>query len=287
MKVFISWSGELSRQVALAFRDWLPAVIQSIEPYVSSEDIDKGARWSTDIAGELEKSIYGILCITKENVGAPWINFEAGALSKSVERSRVSPFLFDVKRSEVKEGPLLQFQSTIYEKEDIRKLVNSLNSSNNPPLLDQNLLDQVFDVWWPKLEEKFETIELSSSENTKSSTGSTKKEEKNDILEKVLEILIQQNRIINSPHNILPPSYLSEVLSEFDIIPQNHPAIREMDELWFDFRSKFNDVPEGEMIPASLIREYIKLFDRPLSYVLGRRLRRRRPMFRSPPGSDD
>ena len=107
MKVFLSWSGDISHKVAVALRDWLPSVIQSLEPYVSSEDIDKGARWSTDIAKELEKSSYGILCITKDNVDAPWLNFEAGALSKSVEKSRVSPFLFGLKRSDVKPGPLL------------------------------------------------------------------------------------------------------------------------------------------------------------------------------------
>ncbi|HYO23671.1 MAG TPA: hypothetical protein VEQ85_01855, partial [Lacipirellulaceae bacterium] len=87
-------------------------------PYVSSEDIDKGARWSTDIAKELEAAQYGMICITKENVTAPWINFEAGALSKSLDKSSVTPFLLDIKRSEV-QGPLLQFQSVILEKSEV------------------------------------------------------------------------------------------------------------------------------------------------------------------------
>jgi hypothetical protein len=89
MKVFISWSGQTSHRVAVTLRDWLPSVIQSIQPYVSSEDIDKGARWSSDIAGELHASTYGLICLTKDNINAPWINFEAGALGKSIDKARV------------------------------------------------------------------------------------------------------------------------------------------------------------------------------------------------------
>jgi hypothetical protein len=81
MKIFLSWSGHKSHEIALVFRDWFPSIIQSIDPYVSSEDIDKGARWSTDIAKELENSTFGILCVTKDNINAPWLTFEAGALS--------------------------------------------------------------------------------------------------------------------------------------------------------------------------------------------------------------
>jgi TIR domain len=102
MKVFLSWSGETSHAIAIALRDWLPSVIQFVEPYVSSEDIDKGARWSTDIAKELESSGYGILCVTPENTESPWLNFEAGALSKSIDKSRVSPLIVGLRRSEIK-----------------------------------------------------------------------------------------------------------------------------------------------------------------------------------------
>ena len=61
MKVFISWSGDISHKVAMVLYGWLPDVIQSIDPYVSSEDIHKGTRWIMDISTELEKSAFGIL----------------------------------------------------------------------------------------------------------------------------------------------------------------------------------------------------------------------------------
>lgn len=131
MKIFLSWSGDLSHKVACVFRDWLPNVIQSITPYVSSEDIDKGARWTSDIASQLEDSSFGIIFVTKENMDAPWVNFEAGALSKSVEQARVCPFLFDLKRTDIKESPLLQFQLTNNTKKDIEKLILTIN--NNLP----------------------------------------------------------------------------------------------------------------------------------------------------------
>lgn len=44
MKVFLSWSGERSRLVATALHEWLPQVINAVEPFISS-NIDAGARW--------------------------------------------------------------------------------------------------------------------------------------------------------------------------------------------------------------------------------------------------
>lgn len=198
MKVFISWSGNISLKVALVFRDWLPSVIQSIEPYVSSEDIDKGARWSTDIAKELENSTFGILCVTKENLEAPWLSFEAGALSKTMEKAFVTPFLFDIKRSEV-QGPILQFQSTIFEKEDIKKMVKTLNKACGEAGITENRLNTSFDVWYPRLEEslnglKNETIANDELQENEDVTPST------IILEEILELTRDNQKLIRNPN---------------------------------------------------------------------------------------
>ncbi|MCB1244741.1 MAG: toll/interleukin-1 receptor domain-containing protein, partial [Verrucomicrobiae bacterium] len=80
-KVFISWSGELSRKLAETVREWLPGALQFVRPYFTPEDIEKGARWGSDIVQELESSDIGIVCLTHANTDSPWILFEAGALS--------------------------------------------------------------------------------------------------------------------------------------------------------------------------------------------------------------
>ena len=210
MKVFLSWSGETSHRVACAFRDWLPSVLQFVTPYVSSEDIDKGARWSSDIAHELEQAAYGILMITHENIGAPWIAFEAGALSKSIEKSRVTPFLFDLKRSDV-QGPLLQFQSTVRARDDVQKLVESINkSAEEKEQLTAGLLNKVFSVWWPQLEEALNSIPTPICEVV-SDPGVTQNSDSAPILEEILELVRAQHRLLNNPASLLPAEYLREI----------------------------------------------------------------------------
>lgn len=198
MRVFISWSGNKSHKVALVFRDWLPSVIQSIEPYVSSEDIDKGARWSTDIAKELENSTFGILCVTKDNLEAPWLSFEAGALSKTMDKAFVSPFLFDIKRSEVN-GPILQFQSTIFQKNDLKKLVSTLNKACGENCIPEPRLEKAFEVWYPTLETELNKIKdvIDDPDEIK------KKEELNshssEILEEILDLSRNNQKLLRNP----------------------------------------------------------------------------------------
>lgn len=196
--------------MALVFRDWLPSVIQSITPYVSSEDIDKGARWSTDIAKELEDSSFGILCVTKENLEAPWLLFEAGALSKMMDKASVCPFIFDLKRAEVK-GPILQFQSTIFEKEDVKKLLVTLNKSCGDAGLKEELLTKTFEVWWPNLEESLNKIESEKSEDEK---GNSDKSLNNEMLEEILELSRTNQKILRSPEILFPQDYMEFIMRE-------------------------------------------------------------------------
>lgn len=109
-------------------------------------------------AALLEASNYGIICVTADNVAAPWLNFEAGALSKLFEKSRVSPFLFGIGKNDVA-GPMKQFQSTVYEQDDMLKLVASINNACVKPL-GRDRLEEAFEIWWPKLQTRMGHLEI-------------------------------------------------------------------------------------------------------------------------------
>jgi hypothetical protein len=151
MKVFISWSGERSRILAGFLRGWLGDVIHSIQPWMSDQDIDKGAWWTTQIANELEVSAFGIICVTKENANAPWLLFEAGVLAKSFEKSRVCPYLLNMKPTELA-GPLAHFQAATSTSEDTLRLLQSINKVLGPNGRTDDQVDKAFRKWWPELE---------------------------------------------------------------------------------------------------------------------------------------
>lgn len=181
-KVFISWSGPLSQKLGEALRNWLPSALQFVKPYFSPEDIEKGAKWGSEIAKELETSNIGVICLTRDNTEKPWILFEAGALSKSLERSRVCTLLFDVDPSDVK-GPLTSFQATRFMREDFKRLFAAINSAAGDSRLETPVLETVFEMWWPKLEEEIAAILKSSDKVAKKERRSER-----DILEELLEL---------------------------------------------------------------------------------------------------
>lgn len=157
MKIFISWSGERSKVIAHALRTWLPKVIQAVKPWMSNEDIESGMKWSNEISGELESSNFGIICITRENQNSPWISFEAGALSKIVESSNVCPYLFEMAPSQLS-GPLSQFQARQTNKEGTLKILKTINKTLKEAAIKTDELEEIFEVWWPKLEKDLKNV---------------------------------------------------------------------------------------------------------------------------------
>lgn len=180
LRVFLSWSMARSEAVAQAFRDWLPSVLQNIRPYYTPDDISKGARWVNEIRGELEASDFGVIFLTPENLASPWILFEAGALSK-LEKSKVAPLLLGLEPTDVS-GPLSQLQLTKFNKDECFKLIKSLNRALEGLALEPTILTNVFDKWWPDLEEKVQAAMTSHP-----ASANANRRPDRDLLEEVLE----------------------------------------------------------------------------------------------------
>jgi hypothetical protein len=128
MKLFICWSGERSRGIAGFLHNWLPAVHQNIEPFISDDDIGSGIRWRDSLTGQLGTTEFGIVCLTSENLTASWLHFEAGALSK-LPKARVVPILYQLTTGDI-QGPLGDFQAATFgNKDGMRRVLASINDA--------------------------------------------------------------------------------------------------------------------------------------------------------------
>ena len=156
MRIFISWSGARSQALAQALHEWLPLVLHFVQPWLSQSDIAAGERWGTEVAKELEGSNFGIICVTRENVNAPWILFEAGALAKLMQEGRVIPLLLDIEFKDIS-GPLAQFQAKKVEKSGLNDVVASINRIANPPVPDERAV-RLFESLWSEFEKKVGAI---------------------------------------------------------------------------------------------------------------------------------
>jgi DNA-binding CsgD family transcriptional regulator len=196
MKIFISWSGARSRAIAEALNDWLKRVIQAVKPFYSPE-IEKGAKWSSEIDAALEGTRFGIICLTPDNLENRWIHYEAGALSKTPEVV-IWTFLHGLNPGDVPQ-PLGRFQHTVAAKDDVLRLLGSINKRladvGGEPI-DNAVLSENFELYWPKLEEKLKQAEKDKVAQTQAEHGAVieKPRDEREILLEILEMVRSQQR---------------------------------------------------------------------------------------------
>jgi len=228
VKVFISWSGDLSSEVAEITSEWISSVIQAVEPWISSKDIERGALWFNDISDKLKDISIGIICLTQENKNSPWILFETGALTKGLETSRICTLLIDLKPTDI-QGPLTHFNHTEFDKVNMLKLVKTINNQLNNRKVENEKLVKTFELYWPDFEDKIKKAITKNSSNAK-----TEPRLEESIMEEILETVRNiDNRVLridnktpipnrmSHPNNIAPPPppQNSSSQSEDDIPP--------------------------------------------------------------------
>ena len=207
MKIFVSWSGDLSKIIAQALKKWIPCIIQSVDVFYSPEDIEKGENWDSKISSELSQCNYGIVCLTSENTLAPWIHFEAGALAKTLE-SRVSALMLDIKTSDI-QGPLKRYQATKFERDDMWQLITDINKATDSPL-DETILEATFNAIWEKMHSEIADI-ISNYTPKNKSKNVDEKVRINEAIEEILQLVRKQNVLLSSPEQLFPPQYFAEL----------------------------------------------------------------------------
>lgn len=176
-------------------------VIQSLRPYFTPDDVEKGSKWESEISQKLSECSIGIIILTKANLNSSWIMFEAGALSNKLDKTRVCPLLFGVENADVK-GPLPTFQMTKFERADMFKLMANINAKCENSLPD-NVLQTSFDTFWGGLEAQIAPIMKSSSAASNGKVVVRRSER--DILEEILDLVRlssrKADRILNEEVN--------------------------------------------------------------------------------------
>jgi hypothetical protein len=210
MKVFISWSGPLSCKLAEILNRWIRGVLQAVQPFYSP-DMDRGIRWSSELAKELEETHVGLICLTRDNLESRWIMFEAGALSKTMDKMRLCPILFNLSPSDV-ERPLSDFNLTTFDKSGIRKILATINrvliETEATGALDEKTLDVVFEKWWPDLER-----EVSAELQANAPVEEVKLRSDRDLLEELLQVVRVMSQGIDKREPELNPA-MSQRINE-------------------------------------------------------------------------
>jgi hypothetical protein len=242
MKVFISWSGQKSKAVGDLLDQWLQCVIQAIDPWISTRYIDRGALWFTEITTQLNDTSIGIICLTKENINKPWILFEAGALAKGLNSSRVCTLLVDLEPSDIKD-PLAQFNHTLPTKEGIFNLVITLNTYLGEKALKEKVLSQVFETYWPEFERQLKQI---LSENPNEEEEEMRSED--DILRELLSLTRNLDKRIR---NLEYENKDKKDSSNYTVGKRSPKRINPRD---FIRQSIVNNVPEPNIIDNLITR---------------------------------
>lgn len=139
--VFISWSGEDTKLIGRILHEML---LKRFDKkgllFFYSPEIPAGSIWVDSILTNLEKCCFGIICMSIHNVDSPWLNFEAGAISKTYyDRNKKkipanSIYMFNIEKISQKKlkGPLSIFQvNNIEINQRVQELYEKINNLLN------------------------------------------------------------------------------------------------------------------------------------------------------------
>ncbi|PZO47703.1 MAG: hypothetical protein DCF16_17395 [Alphaproteobacteria bacterium] len=165
--IFISWSGEKSKKVANRLADFLEDVL-GVKAYTSDKEMKPAQNWRDELERRLSEAKFCIMCLSIENIDAPWMMWESGAIwqarkhaeaDSSDRNERVCPFLIDFPPGELPSlaGPLGGVNVVRYGEDEVRKLVFQLHHILNPAAAADGVTRR-FQVGWPGCKQDIDGI---------------------------------------------------------------------------------------------------------------------------------
>jgi len=159
MKVFISWSGMISKYIAKFLKKNLEEIFdnENFETFMSEEDITAGSNWFQVIKDELESSDCAIICITKDNINAPWINFEGGAIAMQHKETHVIPFLIDTDLNNY-DGPFKNYHHIKLSLDGYKKILKDIKKIGNFTYLSNKNLEILSEKYFLEFDGKVQEV---------------------------------------------------------------------------------------------------------------------------------
>jgi len=158
MRVFISWSGAASKAMALGLHKFIQQVLGRADPWMSEQDIAVGTRWPEALREGLVTSGYCVICVTRENVEKPWLNYEAGVIRDGLNKP-TAPWMLDITPADFPTLPLNPLQGRACSKEGTLALIRSINTAMADLGRSGAIVEDLFEKCWPELE-----VELKAAE---------------------------------------------------------------------------------------------------------------------------
>jgi len=148
MKVFVTWSGDLGREVADAIRDLWPDVISDLDVAMSLSQREFSVARFAASAEALPACCAAVIIVTRESQESPWLQFEAGTLATSITAAKTTLLLLDLNKADLL-GPLAMFESVELSRPAVRDFLARLDLSRASATATCAGFDDRFESWWP------------------------------------------------------------------------------------------------------------------------------------------
>jgi TIR domain len=153
--LFVSWSGPRARSMAEALSQWLPGVLPTFRPWISSRQ-SRGTDWAAALFEQIATARATVVCVTSDSIAAPWVLFEAGLLGGR-EDHPLALYVLDVEDDELTSSVLGRFPAFSTTESGTSDLVRLLNGASDTQLPLETVMSYVAGSW-SELEQQLSVV---------------------------------------------------------------------------------------------------------------------------------